>query len=331
MLATSPMSLTTLAGPVDVFARTSAALLRTGARKTPAYHIELLTTGEAPLMTPAGIGLIGGRPWQEAAEPIDTLLVLAGAEFKDSKLDTELRAWIREQAGSVRRIGSVCAGAFVLAAAGLLDGRQATTHWELADTLARRYPNILVDGDRIFTHDGNIWTSAGVSAGIDLALAMVEEDFGHAVALDVARRMVVFLQRSGGQKQFSTQLAAQAGDHQPIRELVAWIAEHLDADLSVPVLARRVAMSERNFSRVFTQQVKETPARFVARLRMEAAQSKLVETADNVETIASDVGFGDGESLRRRLRSEAGTSPIAYRAQSKRAKPMLAVPSIPET
>ena len=133
--------------------------------------------------------------------------------------------------------------------------------------LAQRYPRISVDGDRIFTQDGNVWTSAGVSAGIDLALAMVEEDHGHALALEIARRMVLFMRRGGGQSQFSSQLAAQAADHQPIRELVAWISEHLDADLSVPALARRVGMSERNFSRVFTQQVNTTPARFVARLR----------------------------------------------------------------
>ena len=239
---------------------------------------------------------------------------------------------MREQADQVRRIGSVCAGAFVLAAAGILDSQQATTHWELADVLARRYPSILVDGDRIYTQDGKVWTSAGVSAGIDLALAMVEEDHGHALALDIARRMVVFLRRSGGQKQFSSQLAAQAADHQPIRELVAWISENLDADLSVPALARRVAMSERNFSRVFTQQVNATPARFVARLRMEAAQSKLSETTENVQTIALGVGFGDDETLRRRLQSEAGISPFSYRTKSRRTRPapIVTVSSIPD-
>jgi transcriptional regulator GlxA family with amidase domain len=319
VLAVSPMHLTTLGGPVDVLARASAALSRAGERKSPAYEIQLLTGSEAPLMTPAGIGLVGGRPWWEAGGPIDTLLVFAGAQIKNSKIDPDLLLWIREQSQRVRRIASVCAGAFVLAEAGLLDGRQATTHWQLADVLARRYPRVSVDGDRIYTQDGNIWTSAGVTAGIDLALALVEEDFGHTVALNVARSMVVFLRRSGGQKQFSTQLAAQAGDYQPIRELVAWISDNLDSDLSVPALARRVAMSGRNFSRVFTQQVNETPARFVARLRTEAAQSKLVASNGNVEVIALDVGFGDGETFRRRLRSEVGASPIAYRTQSKRA------------
>jgi transcriptional regulator GlxA family with amidase domain len=319
LFAVSAMHLTSIAGPLDVFARASAALQRSGARKTPAYEIELLTMSDAPLMTSSGVGLVGGRPYKEATEPIDTLLIFASAHVSRENLDPELLAWVREQARQVRRIASVCAGAFVLAAAGVLDGRQATTHWELADVLAQRYPKTLVDGDRIYTQDGNVWTSAGVSAGIDLALAMVEEDHGHALALEIARRMVVFLRRSGGQKQFSTQLAAQAADHQPIRELVAWISENLDGDLSVPALARRAAMSERNFSRVFTQQVNATPARFVARLRMEAAQSKLADTTQNVETIALDVGFGDGESLRRRLQSEAGTSPLSYRTKSRRA------------
>jgi transcriptional regulator GlxA family with amidase domain len=212
--------------------------------------------------------------------------------------------WLRARVKDVRRIGSVCSGAFVLAAAGILDGRQATTHWELADELARRYPRISVDGDRIFTHDGNIWTSAGVSAGIDLALAMVEEDHGHALALEIARRMVLFMRRGAGQSQFSSQLAAQAADHQPIRELIAWISEHLDSDLSVPALARRIGMSDRNFSRVFAQQVSTTPARFVAQLRTEAAKAKLAAAPAKLEAVAQSAGFGDGETLRRHLRTD---------------------------
>jgi transcriptional regulator GlxA family with amidase domain len=221
-LVLSSVHLTNLAGPLDVFSRASALLTRTGKRRSPAYAIELLTADENPLITGSGLGVIGGRRWTEAHDPIDTLLVLASSSIAQSRIDPKLVAWIRSRAGQVRRLGSVCAGAFVLAAAGVLDGQQATTHWELAALLAERHPRISVDGDRIFTQDGHVWTSAGVSAGIDLALAMVEEDHGHALALEIARRMVLFMRRGGGQSQFSSQLAGQAADHQPIRELIAW-------------------------------------------------------------------------------------------------------------
>jgi transcriptional regulator GlxA family with amidase domain len=315
ILVSPRVHLTTLAGPLDVFLRASQALTHAGKRHSPAYEIELLTMDDPPLMTASGLGLIGGRRWTEALTPIDTLLVIASASELDTRIAPELLAWLRASADSVRRIGSVCSGAFALAAAGVLDGRRATTHWKLADKLAQRYPQVSVDADKIFIQDGNVWTSAGVSTGADLALAMVEEDHGHALALEIARHMVLFLRRPGGQSQFSSQLAAQAADHQPIRELVAWISEHLDADLSVPVLAKRAGMSERNFSRVFSQQVGTTPARFVARLRLQAAKARLEETTDKVESIASRAGFGDGETLRRHLRSEMGATPRVYRAR----------------
>ena len=301
-----------IAGPVDVFARASLALTQAGKRNWPAYEIELLTMDDLPLVTASGLSLVGGRQWTQAVRPIDTLLLIAGASELDSSIAPELLAWLRASADRVRRIGSVCSGAFALAAAGILDGRRATTHWKLADRLARRYPRISVDADKIFVQDGNVWTSAGVSTGADLALAMVEEDYGHAVALDVARHMVLFLRRTGGQSQFSTQLAGQAADLQPIRELIAWISDHLDADLSVHALAKRAGMSDRNFSRVFSRQVGATPARFVVSLRLQAAKARLEATTDNVETIASRAGFSDSEALRRRFRSE-GETPSSYR------------------
>jgi transcriptional regulator GlxA family with amidase domain len=304
-----------IAGPLDVFTRASHALTHAGTRSSPAYEIELLTVDDLPLVTASGLGLVGGRRWTQAVEPIDTLLLIAGASELDSRIAPELLAWLRASSERVRRIGSVCSGAFALAAAGILDGRRATTHWKLADKLARRYPRVSVDADKIFVQDGNVWTSAGVSTGADLALAMVEEDHGHAVALEVARHMVLFLRRAGGQSQFSTQLEAQAADLQPIRELIAWISDHLDADLSVHALAKRAGMSDRNFSRVFSRQVGTTPARFVANLRLQAAKARLEATSENVETIASRAGFGDGEALRRRFRSE-GATPRSYRERA---------------
>jgi transcriptional regulator GlxA family with amidase domain len=305
-----------LAGPLDVFARASQALTHAGKRHAPAYEIQLLTIDEMPLVTASGLGLVGGRQWTQAVTPIDTLLLVAGSTEMDSPIAPELLAWLRASVDSVRRIGSVCSGAFALAAAGILDGRGATTHWKLVDKLAQRYPRVSVDADKIFVQDGNVWTSAGASTGADLALAMVEEDHGHALALEIARHMVLFLRRPGAHSQFSSQLAAQAADLQPIRELIAWISEHLDADLSVPMLAKRAGMSGRNFSRVFSQQVGTTPARFVARLRLQAAKARLQATSDNVETIASRAGFGDVETLRRQLRSEIGSTPRAYRARA---------------
>ncbi len=297
-----------LAGPLDVFTEATLLLTANGKRRTPAYEVQVLTGDGQALPMAEGLSVSGGARWTEARQPIDTLLVLASAGTAHSRLDSELVEWLRARSEDTRRIGSVCAGAFVLAAAGILDGRPATTHWLLADTLAQRYPRISVDGDRIYTQDGSVWTSAGVSAGVDLALAMVEEDHGHALALEVARRMVLFMRRGAGQRQFSAQLAAQAADHHPIRELVAWISENLSADLSVPALARRAGMSERNFSRIFRQQVNTTPARFVARLRTEAAQAKLAATSHSLETVAESAGFGDGETLRRHLRSFSAAS-----------------------
>ncbi len=220
---------------------------------------------------------------------------------------------MRDLAERSRRVASVCTGAFVLAAAGLLDGRRATTHWGWCDELQRRHPAVTVERDPIFVVDGALRTSAGVTAGMDLALALVEEDLGPRVALDVARWLVVFVKRPGGQAQFSAQLAAQAADRAPLRDLQAWMADHLDADLSVPALAARACMSERHFARAFKAETGMTPAAHVEALRVERARLALEAGATPIDAVARRCGFGTVETLRRAFARRLGVSPSAYR------------------
>ncbi len=206
-----------------------------------------------------------------------------------------------------------------LPARGGRPARRATTHWEACAELARRYPRITVENDPIFVRDGNVYTSAGVTAGMDLALAMVEDDHGHEVALAVARQMVLFLKRPGGQSQFSTQLAMQAADREPLRALQSWIADHLAEDLSVPALARRAAMSERNFARAFAREVGVTPARFVLRARLEAARRRLEESGGGMDAIAAECGFASAEVMRRTFLRSFRVAPSAYRTRFRSA------------
>jgi transcriptional regulator GlxA family with amidase domain len=212
-------------------------------------------------------------------------------------------------------VASVCTGAFLLAAAGVLDGRRATTHWALCDELARKYPTVQVEPDAIFVHDRGVWSSAGVTAGMDLALALVELDWGRAAALDVARLHVMFLKRPGGQSQFSAQLAAQMAEEGPLANLVAWIVEHPGADLRAEALARRARMSPRTFARAFAKEVGMTPAKFVERVRVEAARRWLEESNDPVELLAERSGFSDPERMRRAFMRQIGVGPRCYRAR----------------
>jgi len=209
----------------------------------------------------------------------------------------------------------VCTGAFLLAEAGLLDGRRATTHWAYCAELAKRYPQVKVDPDPIFVRDGRIYSSAGVTAGMDLALGLVEEDLGRSLALDVARQLVLFLKRPGGQSQFSAQLEAQSAEREPLRDLQAWISNHPEAPLGVESLARRVAMSPRHFARVFLREVGTTPAKFILRIRVEAARRRLEESRDDVERVAQTCGFGSAEVMRRAFLRTVRVSPSAYRSR----------------
>jgi len=216
-------------------------------------------------------------------------------------------------------VASVCTGTMLLAEAGLLDGRRAVTHWAYCEALGRRYPKLAVEPDAIFVRDGKFWSSAGVCAGMDLALALAEEDHGRELALTIARWMVIFLKRPGGQSQFSVGLAAQATEHERIRELQSWAQAHLGSDLGIAKLAKRVAMSPRNFARVFAREVGETPARWVERARVEAARRLLEESDEGVDAIAALCGFGSAETLRRAFLRQLRVAPSAYRARFRSA------------
>jgi transcriptional regulator GlxA family with amidase domain len=244
---------------------------------------------------------------------IDTLVISGGRDMDEAADDAKLVDNIRRLAAQARRVTSVCSGAFLLAAAGLLDGRRATTHWAECAQLEREYPNVSVEPDAIYVKDGNVWTSAGVTAGIDLALALVAEDHGRRAAALVARRLVVYLRRSGGQGQFSALLAAQSADDEPIRDLLAWVPDHLTDDLSIPVMSARTHLSERQFSRVFKAEVGITPAEHVEAVRMEAACRLLETTNSTMEQIARACGFGTPETMNRAFRRRLNTTPTNHR------------------
>lgn len=309
-------------GPLEVFALAARleAAERPGA--APAYAPLLAAREAGPVETGSGYALHAPRSWRELAEgpPPDTLLVAGGVGAGAARRDPELLALLRGMAPRVRRLASVCTGSLVLAAAGLLDGRRATTHWSACEALAREHPAVRVEPDPIFVRDGPVTTSAGVTAGMDLALALVEEDLGGARALEAARWLVLFLRRPGGQSQFSHQLAAQQAERVPLRELQAWMADHPSADLSVPALARRAGMSPRHFARTFAREVGATPARFVERLRVECARRRLEEGAEGVEAVAGAVGFGSAESMRRAFLRVLRVSPADYRRRFRGAE-----------
>lgn len=299
-------------GPVEV-------LTRGGQLAGEPYDVELVgaRAGAADVRTSSGLTLRVERSLaQVRVRRIDTLVVAGGDGTAAAVGDRQLIAAIRRVAGRARRVTSVCSGAFLLAEAGLLDGRRATTHWDACDLLQRRYPAVTVDPDPIFVRDGHVATSAGVTAGMDLALALVEEDHGPDVALATARRLVMYVQRPGGQAQFSAPLQAQvagATARHPIQAVQRWVVAHPDADASVEALAARAAMSPRHFARAFAAEVGTTPARWVEGVRVEAARL-LLETADQpVDAVAAASGFGSAETLRRAFLRHLRVAPTDYR------------------
>jgi transcriptional regulator GlxA family with amidase domain len=293
-------------GPLEVFAMAN----RFGA--SPPYATSIVSMTGGTITASSGL-TIGTEPAGTFALPIDTLLVAGGYSIGHAMEDGDLVRWLRGAAASARRVTSVCTGALLLAHAGLLDRRRATTHWSVCPILAKRYPMVDVDPDRIYIRDGDVWTSAGVTAGMDLALALVQDDHGPELALAAAREMVLFAHRPGGSPQISTQLAVHQPAREPLRDALAFIAEHPDADLSVPALAHRCAMSIRTFSRAFRQETGTTPAAFVLASRIEAAR-RLIEISDSsFEGIATACGFGTVETMHRAFQRTVGTTPGRFR------------------
>jgi transcriptional regulator GlxA family with amidase domain len=297
-------------GPVEVFSIATRYLEATG--REGGYRTSVVGTARGPLVASSGLALVTA-PLPSLPRRTDTLITVGGRGTRQAVHDAALVAFLARAAKGSRRIASVCTGAFLLARAGLLRGKRATTHWDSAAALAARHPEITVEPDRIFVKDGSTYTSAGVTAGIDLALALVAEDHGRALSLEVARQLVVFLQRPGGQSQFSAQLAVQVTDREPLSELCAFIEENLCRDLTVPALAKHAGMSPRNFARRFTEALGTTPARYVAAARLSAARRRLEETSQGIERVAEDAGFGTVESLRRAFVATLGTTPSEYR------------------
>jgi transcriptional regulator GlxA family with amidase domain len=302
-----------LAGPLEVFTGAQQLIAATG-RSERGYRVTVASPdGARPLSTSSGLEIVPAASLADAPGPIDTLIVAGGAGSEHASADEALLDWIRAAAPSARRVASVCTGAFVLAAAGLLDGRRATTHWASAGELAGRYPAVEVDPEPIYLCDGPIWTSAGVTAGMDLALALVEEDLDREAALTIARHLVLFLRRPGNQSQFSATLAGQQPEREPLRDVQRYALEHVAEDLSVEALATRAHMSPRNFARAFAAEAGITPGRYVERVRLEAARRALEDTAQPIATVAAACGFGTAETMRRAFLRALGVAPAEYR------------------
>ncbi|GAB2872029.1 GlxA family transcriptional regulator [Pseudoduganella ginsengisoli] len=303
-----------IAGPLDVFHEAS--------RHVPperAYRFALVAAKAGPLTASNGVVLHAQYGLDDLDGGIDTLLVAGSPAIQSLPGEAELVAWLQRQAPRVRRLGSVCSGALLLARTGLMDGKRVTTHWNVSAHLARSFPCLKVQADQIYVRDGALYTSAGVSAGMDLALALVEEDHGREVALRTARELVLFLKRPGGQSQFSTHLAAQSTERDSIRDVQAWVLERLAEPVSIDSMAARAGMSTRNFSRLFKQDTGMTPAEFVESARIDMARRLLEDTANPLKRIAAHSGFGNPNGLRRAFQRRLGITPGDYRQRFRTA------------
>ncbi|MDX6355177.1 MAG: hypothetical protein QOF98_2080 [Streptomyces sp.] len=297
-----------LTGPHEVFTQARGLL-----GDAVATSIETVAAAPGPVASSGGLSVSPTLTTAAAGGPVDTLVAVGGGGIHRACEDTAFVDWFARTSRRARRTASVCSGAFLLGAAGLLDGRRVATHWGRCDELAERYPGVTVEPDRIFVRDGSVWTSAGVTAGMDLALAMVEDDHGPEVSRTIARQLVMFVQRPGGQAQFSTQLAAQRPERPPLRRVLGWISDHLGDDLAVPALAARAGMSERNFTRVFRAETGRTPAAYVESARIEAARRLLESTGTPLDGVARACGFGTVETLHRSFKRAIRVTPGEYR------------------
>ncbi len=299
-------------GPAEVFA---LANRETGG--AAGYEVRLAAPDAGPVVTSAGVRLVADLTFAGVGASVDTLLVPGAVDMGPcgpvARVDDAVVEWVRATAPHARRIASVCVGAHLLAAAGLLDGRRATTHWSTAAQLAAEHPRVRVDADPIFVRSGRVWTGAGISTCMDLALALVAEDHGEELALAVARQLVMYLRRQGGQSQFSVPLSRPAAARRDIDELRVFITEHLDGDLSAAALAGRMCLSERHFARVFRQETGTSPASYVEAARVEAARRLLETTDEPLEQVASASGLGSVETLHRAFRKQINTTPASYR------------------
>lgn len=312
VLAFANAQLLDVTGPLQVFASANDIAIQRGL--SAPYVPRVIAQGGGAVLSSAGLAMLA-EPLPDT--PSDTLIVSGGWGVYAAAQDPQLVDWVREQAARSRRVASVCTGAFLLAASGWLDGRRVVTHWSRCEQLARQHPQLRVEANPIFINDGPVWTSAGVTAGIDLALALVEADLGRAMALEVARQLVVFLKRPGGQSQFSVTLDLQQ-QGQRFDDLHAWIAENLHLDLGIAALALQAGMSERSFIRHYRADTGQTPARAIERIRVETARRLLSDTGVPIKRIAVQCGFGSEETLRRSFLRALGVVPQAYRERFSR-------------
>ncbi len=301
-----------LVGPLEAFG--NAHVKSPGGGSKPCYQITVAGLTGKTFRSEFGLSL-GAQCPLSAVRDVDTVIVPGGSGLREPKANARLSAWIRKNASGIRRIASVCTGIYGLAASGLLNGRTVCTHWRYCADVAAKFPKLKVDANALFVRDGKFWTSAGVTAGIDLALALIEEDYGPEMALSVAREMVVFVKRLGGQEQYSEPLQFQVESRSRFADLLPWILGHLNRDLSVEALAERMYLCPRQFTRRFKQEMKSTPASFVRRVRLDEARKRLALTGSTVEGVARSVGFRDGDNFRRAFERSFGIAPSVYRGR----------------